>query len=52
MEDIKLELQNLWNEIMNEEEEDIRETENAYLDSLDDSAFDDIDSLINWFLFF
>ena len=54
MEDIKLELEKLQQEIIQDDSDsyDIRADENDYLDSLEDDAWDDMDSLINWFLFF
>lgn len=54
MKDIKKELNSLWEEVMTDDSDsyDIRAEENAYLDSLEDDAFEDIDSLIEGYLFF
>lgn len=54
MEDVKKELENLKQEIIQDDSDsyDIKADENSYLDSLEDDARDDIDSLINWFLFY
>jgi len=53
MEDIKKELQNLREEVIQSDDDiDIKADENSYLDSLDDYEFEDIDSLINNYLFY
>lgn len=39
--------------LMDDEDEiDYREDENSYLDSLDDEDYENIDDVINWYLFF
>ena len=38
--------------IDDEDEIDYREDENSYLDSLDDEDYENIDDVINWYLFF
>lgn len=53
MEETKKELQNLREDVMqNDDDIDIREDENSYLDSLDDYEYEDIDAVINNYLFF
>lgn len=52
MEDIKKELQNLREEIIQSDDIDIKADENSYLDSLGDDEFEDMDSLINNYLFY
>ena len=53
MEDIKKELQNLREEVIQSDDDiDIKADENSYLDSLGDDEFEDMDSLINNYLFY
>jgi hypothetical protein len=49
MEDIKNELEKLRQEVIQDDSDsyDIKADENDYLDSLEDNAWDDMDSLIN-----
>ena len=53
MEDIKKELQNLREEVIQSDDDIyIKADENSYLDSLGDDEFEDMDSLINNYLFY
>lgn len=53
MEETKKELQNLWQEVINSDDEiDIREEENFFLETRADYEFEDIDQLINDYMFF
>ena len=53
MEDIKKELQNIREEVIQSDDDiDIKADENSYLDSLGDDEFEDMDSLINNYLFY
>lgn len=53
MEEIKKELQNLKEEIIQSDDDiDIKAYENSYLDSLWDDEYEDMDSLINNYLFY
>lgn len=38
--------------LMDDDEIDFREDENSYLDSLEDYEYENIDDVINWYLFF
>ena len=50
MENTKQELENLWQDVMDDETEDPREIENEYLDTL--TGGEDIDDVINGYMFF
>lgn len=52
MEDIKKELNKLWEHVIQSDDVDIKADENSYLDSLDDYEYEDIDQVINNYLFF
>lgn len=54
MDEIKKDLNKLRETVIqsDDDEIDIKADENAYLDSLEDYDYEDMDAVINWYLFY